>query len=206
MVTSTIVSKATQPNLTCTITGATWGLQGRTFDGIDDVIALSAATALNNLTPLTFIAWIKPTSIGENNRGRILFKKATSTTTGLMWYLFSTTGFSFFVDYDGNDLYRQSPNNALTLGSWAMIATTWTGEVAATSVIHYLNGNPVASYAAGQDATGSRVSDASNLLRIGNDESGDSTFNGMLGDVLIYSRVLTNPEINGIRLVTQWRY
>ncbi|HEY4523745.1 MAG TPA: LamG-like jellyroll fold domain-containing protein, partial [Candidatus Paceibacterota bacterium] len=49
-----------------------------------------------------------------------------------------------------------------------------------------------------QNASGSRVSDAAESLKIGNDKSFARTFDGMIDDVRIFNRALTPKEIQQI--------
>ena len=65
---SPIVSKDIYAH-SCAITGATWGVQGRTLDGSTDLITTNSAAAgsvLNITGSMTILAWIYPHSVSGN--------------------------------------------------------------------------------------------------------------------------------------------
>jgi len=67
---STIISKDKSAN-SCTVTGAVWGSQGRTFDGINDVITCGSAITIP-ATASTYCLWIKDTDAGVDSVRRLI--------------------------------------------------------------------------------------------------------------------------------------
>jgi hypothetical protein len=61
-----------------------------------------------------------------------------------------------------------------------------------------VNGTAVGSYATTTDAVGTRVSDASANIYLGNEAGSDRTLDGALDDVRVYNRVLSLGEIRAL--------
>ena len=100
----------------------------------------------------------------------------------------------FYIKTDGN-LRHLWVNDVLTVGQWHYVAGTWDG-----STQHlYIDGEEIAS-----EARGGVLGNTSNVVM----SSGGEPFNGMLDEVRIYNRALTEPEILGAMegLVEGWPY
>lgn len=178
----------------CSVTGATWGIQGRTFDGVDDYINCGSAASLHfGGTAITVLAWLKPSALTDEQiikhrdildaqsgnwqfyllaNGGLYFnfwsggvnKEGLSTNTGFM----STTSFNFAgVTYDGSNIkhWHQGVQNG--------------NAVAATGTI---------------DTVTFPVLIAARYLA------------ALIGEVYLYSRALSAFEILQIYLSTLWRY
>lgn len=187
----------------CTVTGALYGSQGRTFDKIDDVITVPAATPINNLAAMTVIAWINPTSLGESNEGRILRKRGTHS--GFDFYIRATNTFVFWQGYATTDPYRFAATNSLTLGANQMVTATCNGSGLSAGMLFYVNGGET-GYEVGSNAAGDKGDDSALDLLVGNDITSVTTFDGLIGDCLIYNRVLSAGEIQHIYNSTKGRY
>jgi hypothetical protein len=109
-----------------------------------------------------------------------------------------TNQIGFAVDYTTTDLVRVSGANVFTLSGWHHVAVTWDGTAPATSVVIYVNGTAVGSYATTTDAVGTRVSDAGANIYLGNEAGSDRTLDGALDDVRVYNRVLSLAEIRAL--------
>jgi hypothetical protein len=187
--------------------GPTWSAAGGqyfgalSFDGSNDLVNSGSAAALDNLAAFTLTAWIKPTNAGQNNRGWIIAKATGGTDLPTSGWRFgftadATNALKFSVEHSTSHLERTSNANPLTMGVWSFVTVTWTGSTTATSSHMYVNGTEV-SYSFSGNGSGSRLSDASGNLYIGNNYgTPSSSFNGLIDDVRIYNRVLTPTEIS----------
>lgn len=185
-----------------TISGAVWtrlpsGLWVLSFDKIDNKVSIPANASFANLAALTLITWIKPTSIGENNLGRIMGSALLGPVAGWYLSLMATNTFTFGVDYATINLGRDGANNAITLTVPQMVAVTWTGSATATTIKFYVNGAET-SYGASANGTGGRVDDATSILYVGNDSTTARTFDGLIGLTRVINAVLTAAQLLSI--------
>lgn len=189
-----------------TVSGAAWGTTGRTFDKIDNIITLSASTALNNLRASTYIAWINPTSKGENDAA-IVMDKETSAIAIAGWHLRLIGANTIRFQHSAAilNLFRDTDADAITLGSAQMVATTFDGLLLKDGIKHYVNGSET-GYGASADAGGALEDDAAKPVRIGNDSATAYTFEGLIGELWIYNQVLSAGEILHNYNCTNWRY
>ena len=167
------------------------------FDSTDDVVAAaSSETATDDMGAMIISAWIKPDTTGEGSAGRII-DKASSTVPANGWFL-RTTGtntLNFSVDYSGtNNLNVTTSNNAITLNRWSHVVVTWDGSATATNVHIYVNGKET-TYQTQTNGDTSRVTDASSALRVGNDSTGATTFDGTIDEVKVYNYVRSAAQI-----------
>ncbi len=165
------------------------------FNGTSSVINSGAPAAFADLGAMTVAAWINPASLGQSSLGRVVDKSASvSPTSGWTIFLGGTNTISFRVQYSTTTLVHQTANNAIALNQWQHVALTWDGSITAANAKLYVNGQETA-YSTTTNAAGSRVSDASSSLRIGNGPGSTTTFNGLIDDVRLYNRVMTPQEI-----------
>jgi hypothetical protein len=189
--------------------GPTW-VTGRigsalSFDGSptggDDAVNAGSGASVRNLGPMTVAAWIKVATVGElGNPGRIVHKATgTAPVNGWQFVTQGTNQLGFAVDFTTNDLVRVSAANVYSLSAWHHVVVTWDGTAAANNVVMYVNGTAVGSYETTTDALGSRVSDQSANIYLGNEPTNhDRTLDGALDDVRVYNRVLSLGEIRAI--------
>lgn len=185
----------------CTVTGALWTPRGRTFDGIADIITIPAHSSINNLPALTLIAWLNPTSAGEDAAGTIICKSPSIQT---VLRLSASLLPVFEVDYVTTDL-GMFPTTAVSLSTNQMLTVTWDGSRTAANVLMYLN-EVLLTPDFTRDGVGDRVDDSASDLIIGNIPSGTRTFDGLIGEVWLYNRILNPLEIQRNYLATKWRY
>jgi len=178
----------------CTVTGAIWTPQGRTFGGTDDVINCGSATSLDALTGnMTVSAWVNPTSVGENNYGRILDK----TTINFEISPGNRSLFSLTVGAVGK--YAQGAVNSLPLGSWSHVVGVFNG----TNVLIYTN----LTLVTGSATEGPVDAHSAVDLRIGDNAASNSSFDGLIGEVRVYDQIAFNQlDVGRDFQLTQWRY
>ncbi len=162
-----------------------WQVLG--LDGTDDYVDCEDDASLNFMDSLTLGAWIKPNTFGQSGWGRIVDKGSSST------------GFSFFVSQENNNLgyaiygvtVVYSNSNSISLNNWQHVAVSYDGS----AVTFYVNGmeSGTVSYTADPpDSSG-------HPLVIGiRDYDKNRDFDGLINDVIIYGRALTPTEISQI--------
>ena len=168
-----------------TVMGATWGPEGRTFDGIDDYINAGAAASLDITDAITLEIWIKllaiPTGFGPDAIG-----KATDYT-----------GYALEVALTSGNIAGRFGGSAPAWGytnAYTLILNQWT-HVVGTRDASYLRlfvdgaevGSPVATLY-------SMASNAASVL-MGKHYSQASFLNAVIGEARIYNRTLSVLEI-----------
>lgn len=186
-----------------TVTGATWGIQGRTFDGVDDqiVVADGADSALDLITAMTYEVWVKPDD-GGDDYGRFLVKMNAAETV-FKTQLGKEAGDETNVRWEQVDLTSgvlNSGTGKMVTGSWNHVVGTYS-SVSSTRII-YVNGVNVAS----DTPTGTIVSTLGGKVKLGSMQAGTQNILGTIGEARIYSRALTATEIRRNFLATRWRY
>jgi len=157
---------------------------GLNFDGVDDYIDCGNSSSLNPTKSITIEAWIYPKDWGENGMGRIVTKY-----NSYQFYVYSDGSRLSFYFWNVSNIANQawSNTNSINLNEWQHVAVTYDGQY----VKFYVNGIP-----AGQTTlkAGNLQFTTSNLL-IGNRPVLDRTFNGIIDEVRIWNRSLSDQEI-----------
>jgi hypothetical protein len=176
----------------CTVTGATWGVTGRTMDG-DDYISIPANAAFAPTTP-TIMGWVKQNDVDAIGAGCLLsnetpvlsLKELTPNTMG--WGLRLRIGAATKT----SNLYTA------TLGVWYHFAGTYDKS----NIRFYVNGTQLAPVA----QVGDIDADVSNTLEIGR-IFGSQYSKATFGEVYYYpNRVLSPGEIAQNFQKTKWKY
>ncbi len=182
----------------CSVIGATLGLQGRTFDGIDDQITMPVGT--NNFTTENFTleAWVKFTSL--TTAPYIINNSNSTSTVGYELYVQANGALTISTCKVGGGQYSYTAAGGITAGVWLDCVGVRNGA----SGLLYVNGvNYVDTAAVHQDPATS-----TELLRLGYYGSGTPNYilTGTMGEVRIYNRALTALEVQRNYLSTKWRY
>lgn len=192
---STIVSKD-RNRLSATVTGAIWGYQGRTFDGINDYISITDGSALDFTTGnCTFMFWIKPAAWAAANR---IWLKGDTLNAGIsIWAGATNIDFGTY-NGTGHDTYA---THGMSLGSWYCFAVTKTGTTGAW----FKNGK---SLSLTKQNTVNPSSASAYATLIGTDTLANNRFwwDGTKGEIVAYNRVLSDARIMQNFLATKWRY
>lgn len=170
------------------ITGAVRTSQGKfggalSFNGVSDVVTVANSALLNFPSGMTLEAWVYPTA-NQNSWRAILHKEKDayylhgSSPDGAM----RPAGGAIF---DGREQYSAT-NSPIPTNTWTHLATTYDG----TAIKLYVNGVAVAtrSLAGATEANGKP-------LRIGGNSYSDQFFKGIIDEVRIYGRSLSQSEI-----------
>ena len=187
-----------------TITGATWGYQGRNFDGNDDRIVL-ASNITKGLTALSVIVWVNPT---DKSASHTLLGDFTSFTDFSLIFdvkdIAATGTYQNCVWLNGETAsYDVLLGNSTThpYGQWAMMGFTW----APNTVSHYFNGESdgTDTYTDTQLETTVTYNTTIGSYYPG---AGGQNVLGMIGEVIIYNRVLSAGEMMRLYQSLKWRY
>ena len=192
----------------CTATGALWTPQGRLFDGADDVINLGSPAALDNIFDGggTYIAWLYLDTFGEEGEGKIIDKAHTSflvsDRVAVRTYTKSILLYKTFSAAAGTWM---TGDNTLLASAWYQVGVTYNADSKDNNPIFYINGVTSTTY---EETTpdDTRNSDAADTLYIGNSAAGTRAYDGKMGELFAYNRILTALEILHNYQATIWRY
>lgn len=179
----------------CDVTGATYGLQGRTFDGVDDFITIPDTASLDIATKITIILWTQP--LGDYGAGTNAGIIAKSDSTG-PWWMGVTRATSVAVckaRQSDNTEIDLTPTKVLSLDTSYQLALVADG----TNIKFYVN-------AVEEDSESYDGTLLTNNVDIVLGKQTTAFYEGLIGEVLIYSRDFTLPELVNNYEVTKWRY
>ena len=194
----------------CTVTEATWRSQGRTFDGVDDTIAVAegADTALDLTTELTYECWVKPTNGGDTH-GRFMSKTSASPYSTRVCLLGKDTDDETNVRWEQSDIgVLNSGTGKMTVDVWNHVVGTFYYEAPGDSTTRRIHVNGIQIIT--ETVTGAFAlpitSTAGGVLWLGTLFTTNQNFLGTIGEVRIYNRALSGIEIMRNYMATKWRY
>lgn len=175
--------------------GATWSTDhapltvsntySNSFDGTDDSISVADAGPLNPALAFTISAWIKPNAVSS---GSIVAK--WSAAANKRQYALRLSGGKLVLEVSTNGqsgtVRSVTSSGSLTAGSWQHVAGVYEGDTMKVYI------DAVAT-SASFSLAGAFV--ANPLLRIGREEDG-TYFNGLIDEVRLYNRALSDSEIS----------
>ncbi|MFC1908535.1 LamG domain-containing protein [Chloroflexota bacterium] len=187
----------------CTVTGATWGFQGRYFDGNDDYINVGAKISPSS-GGRSYGLWIKIPAVSANN---CLFDECN--------YAKANNGHTFALDASGG-LYAYHAAAAGTANFntgdvsatevdddvWHNVWFTWDGLTTVNGVSVYIDGALDVQNTANAAATNAPTFD----MQIGAGATQQNDLTGIIGEVVGYNRALNALEIQRNYMATKWRY
>ena len=176
----------------CTVTGALWTPRGRSFDGVDDKIVLPTPAILDITGNVTLEVWVTTDSISAN-MDVVSGYDGTDLRFHLMFQTVNILNFYSGAAAGGN--LASAPYSA-HLGNWTHAVGIYDGD---TKI--YVNGEYVA-----KATTPLAPVTITTAIQLGERADGTVDFAGSIGEVRIYNRALTPPEIQHNYLATKWRY
>jgi hypothetical protein len=165
---------------------------------MDDLVDMGTSAELCRTGSLTITAWINPRSWGGGGFGRIVDCRGFMTgATGYYLYIDSNLGdiLEFGKDASGPSEDAKSSPAAIRLGAWQHVAATYDANVSmGSNVTLYVGATPVGTGFWLMGPTGAQKpfylgAQPDSLLR---------TFDGVIDDVRIYDRALSQLEIQAI--------
>ncbi len=186
------------PTHTCTVTGALWTPQGRTFDGLNDIINCGSATVIDNLlTTLSIGGWAYPETQGESGFGYFIECGALNNR-GFGFYMNSDARFSFRILNGAVPAEATSALGTMSLNAWHHFFGTYDGV---STIKLYIDG--VQYSAVGNGAIDAHAVD--NFI-IGGRSDGSLCFDGIGGEVVAFNREMSSGEVLQHLQETKWRY
>jgi hypothetical protein len=174
--------------------GTTKDLKGRVFDGVDDFILGHNNPLFNPADAISIIVWANQTPLNDNS---ILVCRYTSDwlTYYHGWRMYASKSGTFdFIFSDGTyPPSFQSSGAVATQGIWNMYAVTYDRAL----VRYYLNGRLVKS-----NVVTCAINNYNGPLNFGQ----YNIFSGSKGEVLEFTRRLSDGEVNDYYLATKSRY
>lgn len=188
---------------TCTVTGATWGYQGRIFDGNDDNISCGDVTALNGATAFTIICWFNQDIIDQNDT---LFKKYTDADNRIYLATIASDGSTrFYICNAANTYGSFDYSTVITAGKWHHLVTYYNGAGANNSAKMKIYVDTVeVTLGFGAMTIPTTTADLSTKAFLLGDTAG--ALDGVIGEMLIYNRALGVNELTRHYQATKWRY
>lgn len=153
--------------------------QAFSLDGATGFVEVPDAATLDLVAEITIDAWLNPTVLG----GRIVDKITAGGGDG---YLLDTFGDRVRMIVDGQSL---SGASILPTGAWTHVAGVFDGSEMRVYVNGVLDGTLAATTAIPSNALD---------LRIGADSTGGNLFFGMIDEIEVIGRALSQAEIQSI--------
>lgn len=159
-------------------------------------VSCGTGSTIADLAALTAEAWIYPRDMGEFSVGTVMTKNDSGGAGGWAFGFDNgtTNGFRFYADFTGTDLDVKTADNMITLNTWNHVAVTWTGGTAVADVHIYVNGKEV-TYGTTTAGVGTRISDATNTLYIGETFGQNNGFDGIIDQARVFNYVRTQPQL-----------
>jgi len=190
----------------CDISEAVWGITGRTFDGVDDKIVV--ADALSTLTDeFTVIIWayIDPADAKLDAQIAYIFDTGGYSTNGFVIYWEDRGGASGLnrincaaVFVTSGAVGFGSGDNAITTAGWYMITLKHNKNSGSVIRVDGVDKGTGAYTEAVVTPTGTPYLAAKN--------NNTTYLKTIIGELIVFSRELTDPEDESIRLATKGKY
>jgi fibronectin type 3 domain-containing protein len=173
---------------TGTISGATWTPSGRygqalSFNGASSRVEINDANSLDLTTGMTIGAWVNPTTLSG---WRTVILKEISGGLAYGLYAYDNAPRPAAYINTGSGELAALGTAGIPLNTWSHLAATYDG----TTLRLFVNGSQV-----GSRAVSGAIRVSTNPLRIGGNAIWGEYFNGVIDEVRIYNRALSQLEI-----------
>jgi len=145
----------------------------------------------NSATPQTVAAWINPDTLGQASSILCANDAAGAVTLSCLFVPLGRIG--LLVETSGMSLDAFTTNVLLSV-QWQHVAWVWDGTLTAANILLYLNGR-IMSHPGDQDGTGTATAATGAWAIGGRSEDDTVNFDGKIGDVAFWDRMLTSSEI-----------
>ena len=180
-------------NFTGIISGATWTSTGKfgnalSFDGTSNWVTVADANALDLTAGMTLEAWVFPTAAATAAMWRnVIIKERVG---GEVYNLYADTDSHvpgiYIVKGANLSTVSASGTSQILLNTWTHLAATYNNS----SLSLYVNGNLVRSV-----PTSGNLTTSTGALRIGGNSVWGEFFQGIIDEVRVYNRALSQAEI-----------
>jgi glucose/arabinose dehydrogenase/PKD repeat protein len=175
-------------NIGTLVGGTAWSTAGRfgralSFDGVNDLVSIADAAALDLTTGLTIEAWVNPSVL--SGWRTIALKGAPGGMAYALYAHDEVPRPAGYVNTGGADL-SAAGTAGLPTGTWTHVALTF----GAGTLRLYVNGVQV-----GTRAVTGAIRTSADPLTLGGNAPWGEWFSGLLDEVRIYNRALTQAEI-----------
>lgn len=167
------------------------------FTGGDtDRVAVSPASAINNLNPVTIMAWVYPTDVTQNN---YIWAKAASDFSVEKWLFLDNGNLGF--EWGRATTYANAfgSGNPITNNLWWQVAAVWNGTAAPTLWYKNLRSTAIIqqhSYNTQNAGSGTVHDDSAENMLIGNQLPASTlSFYGRIGCVMVFNAALTQVQM-----------
>ena len=158
------------------------------FDGVNDYIQLPS-TSLLHPNQFSLSAWVylkEYVSNGDGNIGANVFSNYICCQT--------STAFIFYISQDGRASIRSlddlKSNTIIPLNTWSHIVATHNGNILKVYLNGTIDGNKPSLLSSTSSSGASRIGKGSWY-----DQNGFEMFSGIIDDIRIYNRALTDTEV-----------
>jgi hypothetical protein len=146
--------------------------------------------------------WIYADSAGESDYPRIFDKNQWIINLRDYDSATNSAKLNFSHNFDGGGADWRTTDRLIKFDAWNHIAVAYDADATGNDPYIYINGAYVGAVGSGltegNTPVGTRVSDASSSLVIGNNSSGTRTFHGYIMDVKIYKNVAVSATNVGV--------
>jgi len=183
----------------CTVTNATWGSQGMTFDGVNDSISCGTSSTFDFTTQnFTLTVWVYPVALEAVTR--TLLCRSDVGSEGYLARL-TNEGRIDFLTWAPAEGRSYTAISVVLINTWCQVTFVRNG----TAALFYKNGAVVTNESSG---THNNLVTSAQPLLIGESSvqpsSGD--YDGIIGEVSIHNRALSATEILYSYQLTKGRY
>jgi len=164
------------------------------FDGVDDYVTAGDINALDNISAVTFTAWVKPNS--PSTLKDIVGKWSSSGNNGITLH----TSYDYGTDdilwggWNGNT-FLESTTNWFTNNTWHFVVGVFDGTQIGNAGRLKLYGDGVLQTVSYTGTVPATTPNTAYDVRIGADSEGGRNFPGVIDDVRVYNRALTATEV-----------
>lgn len=151
------------------------------FDGVDDVVTLPDAGAVNLADTMTASLWVYYVS----GNGRIFQKDGSGYTR--LWEIGGYAGTFRMEMWHSTGVGTIGYGNALTVNGWMNITLTFNG----TDILMYQNNSLITTV----NFPGDIRTDVNTPLMLGGAWGSTESFNGRISNTLLYNRALSAAEV-----------
>lgn len=154
----------------------------------------------------SFVGWLRPTSIGQNNAGQVYEKSSNLTNGTKIRCTLAENELSFTQVTDTQDGFWTFPFD-ITGDIWQHLVLTYDADTAAAggAPTVYVNGE-TAAVTEVDVPNDTRTSDAGSDLYIGTRAAGGRSWNGKMDDLMFFDRTIGAAEAKSMFSVTRQRY